>query len=237
MAGVVATCREDLLVRDGESAFDVLHCFGAVILPGRDDYFGRVVPAASKQLAIKAPPWQWESIANGEKNDVHGGDDNKRLHWPRDKHLSDWPARPRVCRAIDKELEDAGLAQCDPKTEYGLRGMVKTATDVRALKSLAGCREQPAHADGRAGILRYGEWRNGTHGGAPLMNGDMPLSVLVADERGSRYIMYPRACSGPRSKIDLEGDDMLVTRYDLVHAGAQYDEENMRFHAYDDSPA
>lgn len=72
----------------------------------------------------------------------------------------------------------------------------------------------------------------------------MPLAVLIALEKRTTLNVWPKAIrnlqgvDNPiKSKlISLNPGDMLIFRGDLVHAGSKYKDENVRLHAYLDSP-
>ncbi len=130
-------------------------------------------------------------------------------------------------------------------------GASKIVNDCYALRSLP----EPA-ADGGEG--EGGErGRQPAHSDAPdapdgssvgeLADDDVPLSVRLGVEPGTRLWIWPHGCdtepaaSAAEARapfaLELEVGEMLVWRGDLVHAGASYDRDHVRVHAYVDPPA
>jgi hypothetical protein len=129
---------------------------------------------------------------------------------------------------------------------------VKTVNDCYALRSLP-CvdpeeeeEEEEEGAEERA--ARMG--RQPAHSDSPmaeegcpaleeLADADMPLSVLLAIQPGTKLWVFPRGCGDEESAFlaRVEVGDIMVWRGDLVHAGAGYAEEHVRVHAYVDPPA
>jgi len=103
------------------------------------------------------------------------------------------------------------------------------------LKSLPGCQRQQAHTDYIPDIALH-----------QCPNEKLPLLCLVAVEPKTRLIVWPgshKVVQGlGRSKepiepkmIVLDPGDAVIFRADLVHAGAEYDSENIRIHCYLDT--
>lgn len=110
-----------------------------------------------------------------------------------------------------------------------------TIQDFVLLKSLPGCQRQKAHTDYIPDIALH-----------QCPNERIPLLCLVAIEPNTRLVVWPgshKVIQGlGRSKdpiepkmLVLEQGDAVVFRADLVHAGAEYDSENIRIHCYLDS--
>ncbi len=113
------------------------------------------------------------------------------------------------------------------------------AADWVVIHSRAGCQRQAAHADYEP---------SDAMSAAPAAR--MPLGVLVALMPDTRFHAWPRsigliqrgaAATPPpplvRHELVLAPGDVLVFRGDLIHAGAEYASENVRVHAFLDSPA
>lgn len=106
---------------------------------------------------------------------------------------------------------------------YSANG-VKSITEVYALKSLAGCPEQPKHADSAPeASLRHKD---------PT---DVPLAVLCAVEPNTKLKVWQ--FDKRATFIVLQPGDLVVFRGDLAHAGCEYSVDNIRLHAYVDSTA
>lgn len=110
-----------------------------------------------------------------------------------------------------------------------------TVQDFVLLKSLPGCQRQQAHTDYIPDIALH-----------QCPNEKLPLLCLVAIEPNTRLIVWPgshKVVQGlGRSKepiepkmLVLDVGDAVVFRADLVHAGAEYDSENIRIHCYLDT--
>lgn len=114
--------------------------------------------------------------------------------------------------------------------------------DWVVLQSLPGCQEQPPHTD----FLPTPDLINATAHGQTSES--LPLLCLVATMPNTFFDVWPQSihliqeesCSaGPRIKrtrLTLGTGDILVFRPDLIHAGAAFDEENIRLHAFIDKP-
>jgi ectoine hydroxylase-related dioxygenase (phytanoyl-CoA dioxygenase family) len=104
------------------------------------------------------------------------------------------------------------------------------------LVSRPGCRRQAAHTDyvPTPELLR-------------ASNSEMPLLFLLALEDNTTLEVWPQSHlimhghrGGPaiqRQTVHLSAGDAILFRGDLVHAGSAYERQNMRIHAYLDSPA
>ena len=106
--------------------------------------------------------------------------------------------------------------------------------DPVILFSVAGCKEQRPHTD-------YNPYSNYTM---------TPWGMIFAIEPdGAQFVVWPyshkiirrtgESFAPPQMKrtvINLSQGDVLFFRGDLVHAGASYDRDNMRIHAYIDPP-
>lgn len=134
----------------------------------------------------------------------------------------------RVFNPDDRRTQ-AALRRADPlvarlrawlEAEGLLRG--RTLASPVVLHSAAGCAQQPWHVD-------FEPSAEEEEGGEGVERVVVPLSVLVALEpRGTRL-------ETPEETIALARGDVLVWRADVVHAGAAYDDDNVRVHAYLDA--
>lgn len=105
----------------------------------------------------------------------------------------------------------------------------KEINDFVILKSKAGCHTQAAHTDyiPTPGILNAADDK-------------IPLLFLLAVEDNTKLLVWPRSHKLltviRHVELHLNAGDAIVFRGDLVHAGASYDIDNIRIHAYLDSP-
>lgn len=107
--------------------------------------------------------------------------------------------------------------------------------DFVLLRSLSGCKRQAAHTDyiPETSLLQCDTYK-------------LPLLFLFALEENTKLVVWPgshKVIQGrgrtvqpiqPRT-VTLDRGDALVFRADLVHAGAEYETENIRIHCYIDS--
>jgi hypothetical protein len=105
------------------------------------------------------------------------------------------------------------------------------------LKSLPGCQRQYAHADhvpnkAWAEVLVYN------------MIDEIPLAIVCSVEdskidiwKGAINWLLPKTITEdiPRETIHLKAGSIFIFRGDLIHAGSEYDQENIRIHLYMDS--
>ena len=108
--------------------------------------------------------------------------------------------------------------------------------DFVLLRSLPGCQRQQAHTD-------YIPDDTLKHCPSDIQ----PLLCLFAIEENTRLVVWPssqKVVQGLGRSMDpiepkvlvLDAGDAVLFRADLVHAGAEYQSENMRIHCYIDSP-
>jgi hypothetical protein len=104
--------------------------------------------------------------------------------------------------------------------------------DAVLLLSLPGCKQQMFHADYVV-----------TKKLMAVPKEHYPMGVLLALEDNTRLVMregafgvHYDACDTNIVEVTLNVGDALVFRADQIHAGAAYDECNMRVHAFLDSP-
>jgi ectoine hydroxylase-related dioxygenase (phytanoyl-CoA dioxygenase family) len=108
--------------------------------------------------------------------------------------------------------------------------------DFVLLRSLPGCQRQQAHTD-------YIPDDTLKHCPSDIQ----PLLCLFAIEENTRLVVWPssqKVVQGLGRSMDpieakvlvLDAGDAVLFRADLVHAGAEYESENMRIHCYIDSP-
>jgi hypothetical protein len=107
--------------------------------------------------------------------------------------------------------------------------------DFVLLRSLPGCKRQAAHTDyiPEASLLQCEPYK-------------LPLLFLFALEENTKLVVWPSSHKVVQGRgrtlqpiqpttILLDRGDALVFRPDLVHAGAEYEIENIRIHCYIDS--
>lgn len=112
---------------------------------------------------------------------------------------------------------------------------VHYADDFVLLRSLPGCKRQAAHTDyiPELSLLRCDRYK-------------LPFLFLFALEENTKLVVWPgshKVVQGRGRTVDpiqpktviLSAGDALVFRADLVHAGAEYETENIRIHCYIDS--
>jgi len=91
------------------------------------------------------------------------------------------------------------------------------------LKSFAGCNEQQPHTDYNTETIK-----NITDSTC------VPLLVLVAVMPETYLDIWD--LNGIHRKLVMDEGDVVIFRADLIHAGSSYEKENIRIHAYLDSP-
>jgi hypothetical protein len=116
-------------------------------------------------------------------------------------------------------------------------GSVLQPANWVAIKSTPGCKRQHAHTDYAYDAQLRSLANDPSH---------MPLSLLVALMDDTFLYVWPDSCDimqfperfGEVSpiKLTLNRGDLLLFRADLIHAGSDYDNENVRLHCYLDSP-
>lgn len=101
-----------------------------------------------------------------------------------------------------------------------------TPREMVILRSEAGCKSQRAHTDYLPKDLKK-------------MNGQVPLACIIAVQNETWFECWPGAFDcfdGSNSfefqKLVLNAGDVLVFRGDFVHAGAAFDDCNIRVHVY-----
>ena len=91
------------------------------------------------------------------------------------------------------------------------------------LKSLNGCNKQQPHTDYNVENIKN------------ITDFDcVPLLVLVGLMDETYLDIWDS--NGIHKKLVLDKGDVLVFRADMIHAGSSYEKENIRIHAYLDSP-
>jgi hypothetical protein len=91
------------------------------------------------------------------------------------------------------------------------------------LKSLAGCDEQQPHTDYNVETIK--DITDPTC---------FPLLVLMALMPETYLDIWD--LNGIHRKLVMDEGDVLIFRADLIHGGSSYEKENIRIHAYLDSP-
>jgi ectoine hydroxylase-related dioxygenase (phytanoyl-CoA dioxygenase family) len=141
----------------------------------------------------------------------------------------------RVLQKIILEIESS-IRTAIPEFTQNL-----TFNDWVAIKSLANCQEQPPHTD----FVPTQEFID-------MMQyhcGSMPLLCLISTMPNTYFDVWSGSINliqrldedysrAPitRRRIELDEGDILIFRPDLIHAGSAYSVENIRLHAYMDSP-
>ena len=134
---------------------------------------------------------------------------------------------------VDGSIGDGKRIQSDFNCEIGryfkrkLRSFIKNKglvhhviRDLVIVRSEPFCKRQKLHYDYDTDVLRK------------LQTKDYPHGLIVAVSDHSRFIVNG---SGKNTTVHLNKGDVLVFRGDLLHAGAEYYNENIRLHAYIDS--
>jgi hypothetical protein len=105
----------------------------------------------------------------------------------------------------------------------------KEINDFVILKSKAGCQKQAAHTD----YIPIPDILNAA-------DDKIPLLFLLALEDNTKLLVWPKShmllTVISHVELHLNAGDAVVFRGDLVHAGASYDIDNIRVHAYLDTP-
>ncbi len=166
--------------------------------------------------------------------------------------------------ANDNRRKQLDLPLCNPKIKEWIDSVEYVLRDTHplqhlafrnwvALQSLPGCKSQQPHSDyvpNAEFLEKMSEWESGVQDIEK-----MPLLCLVAimpntyldiwentvgliakseDELAYCASVYPKIT---RVKLCLQAGDVLFFRPDLIHAGSQFEEENLRLHVYLDSPS
>jgi len=150
---------------------------------------------------------------------------------------------------FNSKRNDNKRCQCNLKSTKENKKFIKTLNQfVRNLssnltpskwviiKSKPGCKPQLAHID----------YENTTEFQSCIQNGkNIPLLVLVALQPNTYIYLWENSSKVIQgtyngepikpTKLELKEGDVLLFRADLVHAGSDYDEENIRMHCYLDS--
>ena len=180
----------------------LLRRFGCFVLPGQHDMCARVAADVGA-----APDSAWKAIF---------GSQSKR-------HVADGPFAPVFGEAVCAKLNELGLLECDLNGPY--KGQFKEAADVRAIRSLWGCKAQPTHTDYLKENAFYPSTA-GKHEGLPLKQGDEPLIALLA-LNARRLRVLPRGCGSQPLEVDLKPGDLFVGVYNLAHAGGAHDQTTL----------
>ena len=104
------------------------------------------------------------------------------------------------------------------------------------IKSKKGCKPQLAHMDYENTHEFQTCIKNGKHIPLLVLVALQPNTFIYLWENSSKVIQgtYKGDPIEP-TKIELKQGDILVFRADTIHAGSDYDEENIRMHCYLDS--
>jgi len=151
---------------------------------------------------------------------------------------------------FNSKKNDNKRCQCNLKITKTNKDLVETLTKfIKTLnpeltpsswvliKSKPGCKEQLAHID----YENTEEFQKCINEGK-----NVPLLVLVALQPNTYIYLWKNSSKiiqetykGEHvlpTKLELKEGEILVFRADLVHAGSDYEEENIRMHCYLDSP-
>ena len=123
-------------------------------------------------------------------------------------------ATEKWCRCLTRRLKHV-LTE-----EKVFQKNIHKLSTLIALKSVKGCKKQTEHCD--SAPLGYFEGK--TH---------FPMACVIALQSGTK--MYIRSLSTNKEEcILLQKGDLLLFRGDVKHCGADYDDLNIRLHAYID---
>ena len=101
-------------------------------------------------------------------------------------------------------------------------GYTGNINDPVILKSHPYCKRQRLHYDYDIGLLEN-------------VDKDYPHGVIIGVSNNCRLIVSPDGIS--RKYIHFNKGDVVIFRGDTIHAGSEYYTENIRIHAYIDSPS
>jgi hypothetical protein len=135
-----------------------------------------------------------------------------------------------------RQLAELGGSPVMVKAADVLRQLVpgREPTDGVGLVSDPGCAEQPPHVD----VEMYGLQGQVKRAGDDGVAGGYPLGAIIAVQNGTKFVAWVGAIDFQGSKtyhpvtLVLNAGDVLIFRIDLVHAGAAYDEVNVRIHFF-----
>ena len=111
----------------------------------------------------------------------------------------------------------------------------KTVCAAHALKAGVDGRGNPATTP-RQTPLHADSCEPNSHRASHAPWGDAHLAMLIALQDGTQLHVCPFDKDGKEETITLNAGDVLIFRGDLIHAGAEYGELNVRIHVYIDSP-
>ena len=205
------------------SVHEELHSVGYVLLRPHDDVGLRVDDECLQAIRDA----KYEPIFNGQPLE----ETPRRLMGSHYTWARDFEGR------FAEALQEAGVLHCTD-------GSLKTVNDCYALRSLPS--PEGEEEDDDLAIARAG--RQPAHSDCPepvegslaeLADDDMPLSLMLAVQEGTRLWVFPKGCQASDAAVlvRIPVGAMLVWRGDLVHAGAGYDVDHVRVHAYVDPPA
>lgn len=110
-----------------------------------------------------------------------------------------------------------------------------TPSDMVVLRSDPGCKAQIAHQDYRTKDL----WPIDEY----IPDKEFPLGVVIALMDDTYFDVWPESIGflNKKTKINpkrlkINKEDVVIFRGDLVHAGASFEEYNIRIHTYLDHP-
>lgn len=149
-------------------------------------------------------------------NNTWGGGDRKRIQCK----APSFPATDAMLHATKARVMDVlcKALHWDENNTFGPSSV---------LVSKPGCKEQMKHTDYEVPVEGFGRCR-------PR---GFPCGVIIALQNGTKLISFGRRGSRRqrRQVTELAAGDVLIFHGDMVHAGAAYDDTNVRLHMYVDS--
>ena len=107
---------------------------------------------------------------------------------------------------------------------YGPRDL---PTEIRIIRSAAGCLQQEAHTDYHTGHIDFGDFDT------------PPLSLFFAISPGAKLVLWDRSTrtSSPQARtIEFNQGEAILLLGSKTHSGAAYDQENFRGFMYIHKP-
>lgn len=200
---------------------ETLHKTGAIVLRSVIDIARTERLATCARAALAEHPENVVPIFNADAGPGGGANDNRRTQLT----VKDARGSLRGCEGLVASLSSAFLLAAEAAGATSLR-----VGDVAVLQSLPGCARQSPHYDYSIESLIDI---------AKTCPAEMPLGCVLALERDTRIHVW-----GIAGRNDVYGahpatttlvanqGDAIVFRGDCKHAGSEYNEQNLRVHAY-----
>lgn len=189
-----------------------LHTQGYVHIPQAVSLTARTLASLRARAARATPIFNYNE---------HGGtDDDSRFQ----RHFG--PGETRGLAAMQRRVWEVLTAASI------VQDAIHRIDEWVVLVSRAPCQHQNRHHDYDPDVI------------AALADGDVPLAVVVGlDYANTTLDVWPGCIRGKTPEYEAQATqvrigpgDLVVFRGDLVHAGSSYDEDNVRVHAYIDTP-